>query len=642
MRAIRLLFSVALAGALAVAGAVSGAAPASAADEVYPAPASGYWDVDGRGWGHGTGLSQWGAQGAAQQGVGYRAILDFYYPGTTMNSVPNSNIRVALTAYTPTATVTLGVPADQAMTVSDSATGARIVNGLKGRFTVTRDASGYTIERRDRINGAVTKYTTTAREITFSGGDGVAVFPAQNATDGKWYRGTLRLVGSQNVAGAFDVVNHVALEDYLRGVVPRESPASWHAEALKAQAVAARSYALTEHKAAHFDTCDTTQCQVYGGRAEVVADGVDFKPRSSEATTTDAAIKATAGQVRWFNGKVAFTQFSSNNGGYTRAHDRVDLHPYLSAKPDPWTGTATGDTRTRWTDRLHVSTVAKQCPGSNGTLRNMVLVRDGKGELGGRILEARLECSTGNATVKRPAFGMLSSWWKPSEPPFGFFLNDSWTASANTVFEYGRPGDEVFVGDWDGDGVDTIALRRGATFYVRNSNTSGPADRVFAYGRPGDTVLVGDWNGDGVDTLAVRRGSEYHIKNSVAPGVADKVVVYGRAGDDVLVGDWDGNGSDTLAVRRGFVYHVKNSIAPGNADQVVPYGRSEDVVLVGDWNGDGTDTLAVRRGREYHVKNSMSAGKADLVLAYGRPSDKVLVGDWNGDGTDTLGVHRTP
>ncbi|MDK6591654.1 hypothetical protein, partial [Actinotignum timonense] len=67
--------------------------------------------------------------------------------------------------------------------------------------------------------------------------------------------------------------------------------------------------------------------------------------------------------------------------------------------------------------------------------------------------------------------------------------------------------DEVLVGDWDGDGVDTFAVRRGNVFYVKNSLASGEADSVFSYGRAGDEVLVGDWDGDGVDTFAVRRGN---------------------------------------------------------------------------------------------------------------------------------------
>jgi hypothetical protein len=223
---------------------------------------------------------------------------------------------------------------------------------------------------------------------------------------------------------------------------------------------------------------------------------------------------------------------------------------------------------------------------------------------------------------------------------YGFFLANTFTSQADTVFDYGEEYDEFFVGDWDGDGVDTLAYRRGRMFYVRDSNSPGGPDRVIAYGRPGDTVVVGDWDGDGVDTFAVRRGNLYHVKNSVSSGVADVVVAYGRAGDAVMVGDWDGDGDDTLAVRRGAEYHVKNSMSGGRADQVVVYGRLGDDVLVGDWDGDGDDTLAVRRRSEYHIKNTIAAGNADIRVVYGRVTDEVYVGDWNGDGKDSLGVYR--
>lgn len=643
MRRLRLIIGTTLTSFLVMVGLVAVTQPAAAAEveERYTAPASGYWDVDGRGWGHGWGLSQWGAQGAAQQGVGYAQILDFYYPGTTMNKVASSEIRVALSKYAPTATVTLGVPTGQKMTIKDSA-GNIITAGLGGRFTVTRGAGGYTIVRRDKINSTpvTISHTSTADQIEFSTGDGVTIFPAQDETDGKWYRGALRLVGAANNASIFDVVNRVALEDYLRGVVPRESPASWHAEALKAQAVAARSYALTERKNTNFETCDTTQCQVYGGRAEVVADGVDFLPRSSEAESTDTAIEDTAGQVRWYQGAVAFTQFSATNGGFSRTGSK----PYLGARADPWTGSATGDSRTRWTNRLKVSTVAKQCPG-DGALRAMVITRDGKGELGGRIKNLSLECTTGTVDLTSTgtiAFGMYSHWWRPTEPPYGFFLNDSWNSTANHVFQYGQFADEVFVGDWNGDGTDTLAVRRGNTFYVTNTLGAGTAERVFAYGSAGDTVLVGDWDGDGMDTFAVRRGNVYHIKNSMSAGPADRVIAYGSANDAVLVGDWDGDGKDTLAVRRGNVYHLKNTIAGGNADAVVGYGKVTDAVLAGDWNGDGKDTFTIRRGNVYYVKDTIAAGNADRVQSFGRAGDVVLVGDWDGDGADTLGVRRLP
>jgi hypothetical protein len=224
-----------------------------------------------------------------------------------------------------------------------------------------------------------------------------------------------------------------------------------------------------------------------------------------------------------------------------------------------------------------------------------------------------------------------------------YFLNDSFTGTANTVFSYGDPGDDVYAGDWNGDGKDTLLIRRGNAFHVRNSNTSGPADTVFSYGDAGDTVLVGDWDGDGTDTLAVRRGNTFYIKNSLTTGVADTVFSYGDAGDTVLVGDWDGTDTDTLAVRRGGQYFVKNALTTGVADTRFYYGNPGDTVMVGHWSASQTGkTLGVRRGNTYYLRNSLTSGPADTVFSYGNPTDTALVGDWNGDGIDTLGVRRPP
>ncbi|MEE6283343.1 ThuA domain-containing protein, partial [Georgenia sp. MJ170] len=94
-----------------------------------------------------------------------------------------------------------------------------------------------------------------------------------------------------------------------------------------------------------------------------------------------------------------------------------------------------------------------------------------------------------------------------------FHLSDNWRGTTHHFFKYGRITDEVYVGDWDGDGTDSIAVRRGNEFFVSNAPRGGDADWTFRYGRPGDVVLVGDWDGDGRDTFAVRRGNEYHVKN---------------------------------------------------------------------------------------------------------------------------------
>ncbi|WP_299277967.1 CAP domain-containing protein [uncultured Georgenia sp.] len=219
-----------------------------------------------------------------------------------------------------------------------------------------------------------------------------------------------------------------------------------------------------------------------------------------------------------------------------------------------------------------------------------------------------------------------------------YHLTDGWDGTTDRVLTYGRSDDRVLVGDWNGDGVDTLAVRRGATYHLTNRLSGGQADRVVTYGRADDDVYVGDWDGDGIDTPVVRRGATYHFTNGLSGGEADRVVTFGRPDDVVVIGDWDGDGRDTFGVRRGATYHLKNSMRGGDADLVVTFGRADDETVVGDWDGDGRTTLGIRRGNDVHIRNALSGGPAHRVVTFGRPGDAVLVGDWDGDGSDSLGL----
>jgi hypothetical protein len=205
------------------------------------------------------------------------------------------------------------------------------------------------------------------------------------------YEGTLTAArtGPTTVA----TVNALAHEGYVAGVVGREMPASWPAAALRAQAVAARTYSGYERAHAPagraWDTCDSTACQVYGGRRLYVGGRVvDLQP-----ATVLAAVAATAGQVRVFAGGPIFAQFSASNGGYSAA----GTVPYLAARPDPYD--VTGNPWHVWTHTLRATDLAR-C----GRLRTMssvtVLARDGHGDWGGRLVLLRL---AGTAATGAPA-----------------------------------------------------------------------------------------------------------------------------------------------------------------------------------------------------------------------------------------------
>ncbi|MHB8468371.1 MAG: SpoIID/LytB domain-containing protein [Gaiellaceae bacterium] len=258
----------------------------------------------GHGWGHGVGLSQYGAYGYAQHGWTYPQILAHYYPGTTPTTTPNRLLRILLTENRKTLTVTSAVP-------------FRVRDG--GGATHTLAAGSFTLNAKTLalpVDGAAAPAPLTA-PLTFLPGRGA---PLQLAHP---WRGQLFV---DVVGGTLRVVDVVALESYLRGVVPAEMPSTWSAEALKAQAVAARSYALAARRiGAPFDLYADTRSQMYLGIAR-------------ETPATDAAVASTAHQILTYGGKVADTVFSSTSGGQTASSLDVwgTFVPYLVSVPDPY------------------------------------------------------------------------------------------------------------------------------------------------------------------------------------------------------------------------------------------------------------------------------------------------------------------
>ena len=234
------------------------------------------------------------------------------------------------------------------------------------------------------------------------------VYPGLYSRD---YRGfvTSWLVGTSTVVNT----DTLSMEDYLRGVVPQESSPSWYPAALQAQAIAARTYAAQQRASAGvwstYDICDSSACQAFGGTRLRSSTGA-ITP--VEYPSTDAAIAATAGQIRTYGGFPAFTQFSSSNGGFSVAGGE----PYLVAKADPWDGAVANPVHT-WTATLPVSTIQNSYP-SVGKLQRLVITsRDGNGDWGGRINTVVLQGvdSLGHATsvtTTGAGFpGLLSTWW---------------------------------------------------------------------------------------------------------------------------------------------------------------------------------------------------------------------------------------
>ena len=252
--------------------------------------------------------------------------------------------------------------------------------------------------------------------------------------------------------------------------------------------------------------------------------------------------------------------------------------------------------------------------------------------------------SPSNPTPKPPADNSQKPIADPclADDACNLYFADQFPASIAKLGMKIPAGGEVIAGDWDGDGVSTVAIRNGENYTFYDSNRSDAKTTAATFpGTGSGQVLVADFNGDKKDDIAVKNGNVFSIKyNATASGAADAAVPYGKASDRGLAGDWDGDGKATLGVRRGYTNLLRDTLTGGEADRTFAYGRSDDVAFVGDWNGDGKDTVSVRRGATLFVKNALSGGDADTSFTYGRASDKLVVGDWTGTGKDTVAVVR--
>jgi stage II sporulation protein D len=251
--------------------------------------------IDGRGWGHGIGMSQYGAYGyALREGRDHRFILEHYYTGTTLGDAPATRMRVLL--QVSRAPSVSGATAARAggRRIRLSANRTYRLAPSRGGLAVTDLSTG---RRRARLRGAVT--------VTGGATTGLRGL-AQNGVTSGLYRGSMVFSRSGRSVLA---VNRVGLEPYLFGVVPAEMPSSWPAEALKAQAVVARSYALTSRRGGpSFDVYADVRSQVYRGV-------------TGEVSTTNDAVRATRGRVVLAGGAVAQTFFFSTSGGRTAGNE---------------------------------------------------------------------------------------------------------------------------------------------------------------------------------------------------------------------------------------------------------------------------------------------------------------------------------
>ena len=424
--------------------------------------------IYGRGFGHGRGLSQYGAYGwATTAGWSWEQIIDFYYGGATGNArstleAPNQEMSTWLSLLN----------AKQTGVVSDSGTMRLLEDPDQARrFTsmVAREKSG--AERVYQVWGSSERKCLGETDIPEASGfvlvgefNGQASFSTNASQDPagaalemvglcepkangfnqvRYYRGLIRAMN--NAKNENRTINIARLDDYLRGVVPRESPASWGdaaggagMNALRAQAVAARSYSVTENRYAGLaKTCDTQDCQVYGGAALRTA--LNAAPTILETANTDRAVVETAGVViRTPQGAVVRAEFSSSNGGRTAGGsfpaqvDQGDL--------------AANSSLMVWTRAFSSAQIVAKYP-QIGILTSVTTANDGLGgDWGGYTLAVTITGTSGEVKMSgwsfRTAFDLPSPWYG-STPVFG------------SPLDVGAVGSMLFVGDSVGESIAT-------------------------------------------------------------------------------------------------------------------------------------------------------------------------------------------
>jgi stage II sporulation protein D len=344
-----------------------------------PAAAEGTLQISGGGNGHGIGMSQYGAYGYALHGKDYRFILAHYYQGTTLGQTsPLQIVRVLL--------------ATGSASFSGATYAPHVKLNPKTTYSVQTPSDG-TLALFDQSGKKVGSFKAPLSV----GGSG----PLYLAGHGS-YRGWLefRPAGS---GSSVQSVNALHLEDYVRGVISAEMPSSWSPEALKAQAVAARTYAITSNvKGNGYQLYQDTRSQMYTGV-------------SAETPATDAAVAATHGQIVTDGGKPAITYFFASSGGYTENVENVWLgsspEPWLKGVPDPYDGVG-GNPDHQWSDDLSMaSATAKLGALVKGQLIGITVTKRG---VSPRVVSAQVVGTGGRTNVTGPQlqgiFGLLSTY----------------------------------------------------------------------------------------------------------------------------------------------------------------------------------------------------------------------------------------
>lgn len=450
--------------------------------------------ISGRGWGHGVGMSQWGAYGLAARGATYRQILQHYYTGVGFGQIDDAELRVLLGR----GLAAVKVSSPSGLSVSAGGAATDVPAGVTA--TVTYAGGVY----RVAAGGWTDEY---AVPVTLAPPGGrLSVLTRTDAGVSGPHRGSVRVTAAAD--GTLAMVNHVGLEAYLRGVVPYEMSASWPAAALKAQSCAARAYAERARRAAGgggtFDLFCDQRSQVYGGTAR-------------EDARSDAAVKATAAVVPVSGGVPIEAVFCSSSGGQTENVELVwqtSPFPYLVSVADPYDEVAPlhawGPLR-----RTRAQLEAALGASVQGCLQAVYRVARG---VSPRIVKAAIIGSEGttylHGTTLAAKLGLYSSWATIK----GVSISP---AAADKVAV--RQGATVTL-----EGRICPALAAGATITLHAQATGGPwRRRTIVTSRVTETLPDGYTVSFSSYRISVRplQNTRYYVKSGSAASPTTKVAV---------------------------------------------------------------------------------------------------------------------
>lgn len=340
------------------------------------AAAGAAWKIKGRGFGHGVGLSQYGAYGFAQNGRSHEQILAHYYTGTDIGQKGGEPIRVRLGSGSGSV----------GFSGASKACGRRL-NAKRGYSFAL---AGGRVELRN----------ARGRKMRSCGREGGASGPGPVRIEGFGrYRGSLIAhAGGKRLL----VINRLGLEAYVKGVVANEMPSSWHQQALRAQAIVARSFGVATERSGPFEHYDDTRSQVYEGIA-------------SETAATNKAVRATRRKVVTYGGETATTFYHSTSGGQTENSEfgfsGGSPVPYLKSVEDPYDDISPVHT---WRLKLSDAEMESKLDGLfDGRLERIEILERGASP---RIARARVVGSNGSTAVAgdtlRDRLDLRSTWAK--------------------------------------------------------------------------------------------------------------------------------------------------------------------------------------------------------------------------------------